>query len=79
MFLALKKFVTNFITAKKCLKRAIMTSDLRTKKDYFKTWYREHQFDIGCENAKNQNSNVAVIQNLRKNDGEMQNTNYESE
>lgn len=35
MFNAFKGFVLKFINAKKCLRRAVMNSDLRTKKDFF--------------------------------------------
>ena len=55
MFNAIKGFVIKFVTAKKCLKRAVLNSDLRTKKDFFQLWYREHVFDVSSERVSNQN------------------------
>ena len=79
MFNAFKRFVMKFITAKKCLKRAVMNSDLRTKKDFFQLWYREHVFDISSERVLNQNQKVSQIQDKRTEEGEVRNTNYEFE
>ena len=79
MFTAFKGFVMKFITAKKCLRRAVMNSDLRTKKDYFQLWYREHVFDISSERVSSQNQKVSLIQEKRTLEGEVRNTNYEFE
>ena len=56
-----------------------MNSDLRTKKDFFQLWYREHEFDVTCERKSAQNQKVSVIQQKRMIEGELQNTNYEFE
>lgn len=55
MFNCFKKFVMKFISAKKCLSRVVMNKDLRTKKDFFLLWYREHCFDLASERIYCQN------------------------
>jgi hypothetical protein len=77
MFLAFRKFVTNFITAKKCLKRAIMNKEMRTKKDFFALWHREHNFMVNSDRIKTQNSKVAEIQAKRRIEGDLANKNHD--
>ena len=42
MFLAFKKYTTNFIRAKKFLRRAVHNSDLTTERNFFSHWKNEH-------------------------------------